>query len=171
MKKQDCFLFGSIFKAHGYKGYVNLYNETNITINTSEIKIAYLEEDNTLIPFFIEDIRLKKPKILIVKFEDVNKQNEVEKILRKNVYFDKKLIPNNQIETNQKIIGFVTIDKNLGKIGVVKEIDKTTKQKLIKVKNKTQEFFIPFHKNFIKKINLKQQVIEVDIPRDLLSLN
>ena len=171
MKKQDCFLFGSIFKAHGYKGYVNLYNERDITINISQIKIAYLEEDDTLIPFFIEDIRLKKSKILIVKFEDVNNVNEVKKILRKNVYFDKKLIPNNQIVINQKIIGFITIDKNLGNIGVVKEIDNTTKQELIKVENNTQEFFIPFHKNFVKKINLKQQIIEVDIPSDLLSLN
>ena len=153
MKKQDCFLFGSIFKAHGYKGYVNLYNERDITINISEIKIGYLEEDKTLIPFFIEDIRLKKPKILIVKFEGINQENEVAKILRKNVYFDRKLMTTNQIETNQKIIGFVTIDKDLGNIGIVKEINNTTKQGLIKVKNNTQEFFIPFHKNFVKRIN------------------
>ena len=38
MFKKKCFLFGSIFKLHGFKGEVNIYNESNIDIDSIDIE-------------------------------------------------------------------------------------------------------------------------------------
>ena len=42
MKKQDCFLLGTIFKLHGYKGDVNIYNDKDIPLILSEIDFSRL---------------------------------------------------------------------------------------------------------------------------------
>ena len=33
MQKEDCFLVGTVFKLHGYKGDVKIYNEDDIPFN------------------------------------------------------------------------------------------------------------------------------------------
>ena len=52
MQKKDCFLFGTIFKLHGYKGDVNIYNEDDIPFDFSTLKYFLIEQNNELIPFF-----------------------------------------------------------------------------------------------------------------------
>ena len=60
MTEQDCFFFGTIFKLHGYKGDVNIYNDNNISLNFADIEFFYIKDNNELIPYFSENIRNKK---------------------------------------------------------------------------------------------------------------
>ena len=92
MKKQDCFLFGTIFKLHGYKGDINIYNDNNITLVYTDIDFFYIEENNELIPYFTESIRPKMKKILLVKFEDVDSEEQAVKILKRKVYLPNKFL-------------------------------------------------------------------------------
>jgi 16S rRNA processing protein RimM len=55
MQKKDCFLFGTVFKLHGYKGDVNIYNNDNIHVNYSLLKYIFIQFDNDLVPYFIEN--------------------------------------------------------------------------------------------------------------------
>ena len=83
MKKQDCFLLGTIFKLHGYKGDVNIYNDNDIKLVLSKISFFFIEENNVLIPYFTENVRIKKKKILLVKFEDISTESAALQILNK----------------------------------------------------------------------------------------
>ena len=76
MEKQNCFLLGTIFKLHGYKGDVNIYNDYDIPFDFSALKFFLIELDNSLIPFFIERARPTKPNVVLVKFEDVNSEED-----------------------------------------------------------------------------------------------
>ena len=58
-------MFGTIFKLHGYKGDVNIYNDNDIPLVFSEIDFFYVEENNELIPYFADSVRPKKKKILL----------------------------------------------------------------------------------------------------------
>ena len=173
MKKQDCFLLGKIFKLHGYKGEVNIYNNDNIHLNFSDIEFLYIQEDNNeLIPYFIEKIRKKKKHVLLVKLEDVNSENEAFKILKREVYIPNKFLSEAlKINTDKLILGFDVVDNILGKIGVVNFINDKISQKLIIVKNKEKEFFIPYHENFVLNIDLTKKILEVSIPQELIDIN
>ena len=72
MEKKNCFLIGTIFKLHGYKGNVVIYNENATPLKLNDIDFLLIEKDNTLIPFFIDKIRSIKPHNLLVKFQDIN---------------------------------------------------------------------------------------------------
>ena len=86
MKKQDCFLFETTFKLHGYKGNVNIYNDNNIPLFLNDIEFFYIQDNNELIPYFSVSVRLKKKNVLLVRFEDVDSEKEALKILKKKVY-------------------------------------------------------------------------------------
>lgn len=172
MKKQDCFLFGTIFKLHGYKGGVNIYNDNDIPLILNDIEFFYIEENNELIPYFSVSVRLKKKNVLLVQFEDVDSEKEALKILKKKVYLPNSFLPEGELlNQNKIIIGFNVLDKSLGNIGKVEFINDSTAQTLIIVKNGEKEFFIPFHDQFVVNIDVAKKILEVNIPQELIDIN
>ena len=172
MKKQNCFFLGTIFKLHGYKGDVNIYNDNDIKLILSKISFFLIEENNELVPYFTENIRIKKKKILLVKFEDINSESAALKILNKKVYLPNTLYPKIQnLNQNQIIVGFNVMDKSLGNIGKVEFVSDSKLQSLILVKNEDKEFYIPFHEKFIKEIDVNNKIIKVKIPNELININ
>ncbi|MBT6013580.1 MAG: 16S rRNA processing protein RimM [Flavobacteriales bacterium] len=172
MKKQECFLFGTIFKLHGYKGDVNIYNDNDIPLVFSEIDFFYVEENNELIPYFADSIRPKKKKILLVKFEDVDSEEVALRILKRQVYLPNKFLPKiEDIIPDKIMVGFDVMDKTLGKVGIVDFVNDKTAQKLIIVKEGEKEFFIPFHDNFVLNIDLEKKILNVDVPEELMNIN
>ena len=172
MKKQDCFLLGTIFKLHGYKGDVNIYNDNDIKLILSKISFFFIEENNVLIPYFTENVRIKKKKILLVKFEDISSESAALQILNKKVYLPNSLYPKTQnLNQNQIMIGFNVMDKNLGNIGKVEFVNDSKLQSLILVKNEEKEFYIPFHEKFIKEIDVDNKIVNVNVPDELININ
>lgn len=173
MQKQDCFLVGTIFKLHGYQGSVKIYNEDDVPFNLSAIDFFLIDINNEFIPFFISEARDTKPHNILVKFEDVNSEEEAKKLLNKKVYLQKIHLPRTERKTINKkqFVGFLVIDVHLGKLGTIKYINSQTAQQLIYVEKKGKEFCFPWHEQFVKNINIKQKEIQVEIPKELLNLN
>ena len=172
MEKQDCFLLGTIFKLHGYKGDVNIYNDNDIPLVYTDIEFFYIEDNNELIPYFAESVRPKKKQVLLVKLEDVDSEEQALKILKQKVYLPNKFLPEiENVNPDKLIVGFDVIDNTLGKIGIVNSVNDKTSQKLIVVKDGKKEFLIPFHDNFVININLKKKILEVNIPQELIDIN
>ena len=172
MQKKDCFLFGTVFKLHGYKGDVNIYNDNDIPLIYTDIEFFYIEDNNELIPYFAESVRPKKKQVLLVKLEDVDSEEQALKILQKKVYLPNKFLPEvGSVNPDKLIVGFDVIDNTLGKIGKVDFINDKTAQKLIIVKDGSKELFIPFHEQFIKEIDTENQKIIVEIPEELMNIN
>ena len=96
IQKENCFLVGTIFKLHGYKGNVNIYNDNDIIFNFSKLEYFFIEINNELIPYFIEKARSTKPNIILVKFEDIDSEEEAKKIQKK------KSIPTKRLDSRKK---------------------------------------------------------------------
>ena len=172
MQKKDCFLVGSVFKLHGYKGDVNIYNENGIVFKLNTIQYFLIEKNNTLIPFFIQKIRYKKANIILTKFDNINSEEEALDILQHKIYLPNKFLPKiNKNTTENEVLGFKVIDELLGELGEISYINKQTTQKLIYVRTNENEFCFPMHKNFIINVNTKKKIMEVNIPKDLIYLN
>ena len=173
MQKKDCFLVGTIFKLHGYKGDVNIYNDNDILFDFNTIKYFFIEQNNTLVPFFIINARHTKPNVVLVKFEDVNSEAAANKIYKQKVYLPKDWLPkkNENESTEQKLIGYRVIDTNLGDLGEITYINSQTAQQLIYVSKDGKEFCFPMHEQFVKRIDIKEEIMEVEIPEEFLSLN
>ncbi len=172
MQKKDCFLVGTVFKLHGYKGDVNIYNENGIVFKLNTIQYFLIEKNNTLVPFFIQKIRYKKANIILTKFDNINSEEEALEILQHKIYLPNKFLPKiNKKTTENEVLGFKVIDELLGELGEISYINTQTTQKLIYVRTNENEFCFPMHKNFIINVNTKKKIMEVNIPKDLIYLN
>ena len=173
MQKKDCFLFGTVFKLHGYKGDVNIYNDDDIPFDFSKLEYFLIEQKNELIPYFIDRARPTKPNVVLVNFEDVNSEKEALKILKRKVYLPKEWLPETDETdiTEKKLIGYTVLDINSGKLGEITYINSQSAQQLIYVEKDGKEFCFPFHEQFVKEIDIKKGEMIVKIPEELIDLN
>jgi 16S rRNA processing protein RimM len=173
MQKKDCFLFGTVFKLHGYKGDVNIYNDDDIPFDFSALEYFLIELNNELVPYFIEKARSTKPNVVLVKFENVDSESAAKRIHKQKVYLPKEWMPETDESkiTDKKLIGYSVIDINLGNLGKITFINSQTTQQLIYVSNDGKEFCFPMHKQFVKGINSSERIMEIEIPEEFLNLN
>ena len=59
----------------------------------------------------------------------------------------------------------------MGKLGKISFINSKTAQTLIHVSKDGEEFCFPWHKQFVKNIDTKEGIMEVEIPKEFLDLN
>ena len=173
MQKKDCFLFGTVFKLHGYKGDVNIYNDNGFALDFTTLEYFLIELNNELIPHFIEKARPTKPNVVLVKFENIDSETKAKKIHKQKVYLPKDWIPetNKNKITEKELIGYSVIDVNIGDLGKITFINSQTTQQLIYVSNDNKVFCFPMHKQFVKGVNSKEKIMKVNIPEELLNLN
>jgi len=173
MQKKDCFLFGTVFKLHGYKGNVNIYNNDDIPFDFTTLEYFLIELNNELVPFFIEKARPTKPNVILVKFEDIDSEEEAKKIHKRKVYLPKDWMPETDEKeiTEKKLIGYSVIDIKLGNLGEITYINSQTAQQLIYVSKDGKEFCFPMHEQFVKGVDSKEKTMEVAIPEEFLNLN
>ncbi|MAW21785.1 MAG: 16S rRNA processing protein RimM [Flavobacteriales bacterium] len=173
MQIEDCFLVGTVFKLHGYKGDVNIYNDNDILFNFNTIQFFLVEQNKSLVPFFIEKARHTKKNIILVKFDQINSEEEAKSILRNKIFLPNTFLPEmDKNEINKKeLIGFQVIDSQLGELGKIEYINSETAQTLIYVGSNENEFCFPMHEQFILEIDEKSKIMQVEIPEELLKLN
>jgi len=173
MQKKDCFLVGTVFKLHGYKGDVNIYNDDDILFDFNTINYFLIEQNNILVPFFITKAHSTKSNVILAKFEDINSEKEALIILKKKIYLPIEFLPaidENEMSDKQ-LIGFKILDINLGELGEITYINSQTAQQLIYVSKKEKEFCFPMHEQFIINVNTEKRIMKVKIPEELINLN
>ena len=166
MKKEDCFFLGYISRKHGYKGDINIKLET--PAKYKELAHMFVELNGGLVPFFVDSFRLKKENIALVKFEDVDSEEDAQALVGKEVFLPLEFIDENQQNKPVALIGFEVIDSKHGNIGKVTDILDNTAQELFHIRNGDQEFLIPIIGKFIQKIECN--TIYLETPEGLIDL-
>tara|TARA_B100001250_G_scaffold65182_2_gene51671 strand:- start:1334 stop:1855 length:522 start_codon:yes stop_codon:yes gene_type:complete len=173
MQKENCFLVGTVFKLHGYKGQVKIYNNKEIHLDFNSINYFLIDHDNILVPFFCIKSRQIKNNIILVNFEDIDSEKKALSILKKDVYLPIKFLTKTQKESLNEIqfIGFQVVDVHQGKLGEISYVNSKNPQELIYVKKDGKEFCFPMHEEFINHIDNERKILNVNIPEDLINLN
>jgi 16S rRNA processing protein RimM len=173
MRKEDCFYLGKIAKKFSFKGEVLLYLDTDEPELYENMESVFVDINNNLIPFFIEQSALHKNDFLRVKFEDVNSEADADEILGHDIYLPLKMLP--KLEGNKfyfhEVIGFDIEDKRLGIIGKIVSINDSAAQPLFEVlKDGVTEILIPMIDQFLVEIDRKNKKVKMDLPEGLIEM-
>ncbi|TXG36768.1 ribosome maturation factor RimM [Seonamhaeicola maritimus] len=172
MKKDDCFYLGKIVKKYSFKGEVLAKLDTDQPDIYEHLDAIFVEHKNNLIPFFVERSQLHKSKLLRIKFEDVDTEEDADSILKSDLYLPLEFLP--KLEGDKfyfhEVIGFSIEDKNYGKVGIIKAINDSTSQALFEIDQNGIEILIPLNDEFIVKIDRPNKVIIVETPEGLIDL-
>ncbi|MEE9350589.1 MAG: ribosome maturation factor RimM [Flavobacteriaceae bacterium] len=173
MKKENCFYLGIIARKHSYKGEIVIVIDSDEPELYENIDAVFIEQNNKLIPYFIEEILLQKGNQLRIKFEDVDNEEDAEAILKRPTYLPLTLLP--KLEGDKfyyhEIIGFDIEDLNYGFVGKIKAINDNSSQVLFIIESENNDILIPLIDEFIKKVDRKSKKIFVETPEGLIEMN
>ena len=141
MKKKIVFYLGKIVKPFSFKGEVLIKLDTDEPESYENIDTVFIEIKDNLIPFFVEQSKLHKSDLLRVKFEDIDNENDVNSLLKCDLYLPLTALP--KLDDDQfyfhEVIGFDVVDSIKGQIGTIKYINDNTAQTLIVIEYENKE--------------------------------
>ena len=172
MQKEDCFYLGKIVKKYSFKGELLVKLDTDDPIIYTKMESVFIDKNKSLIPFFIERSSLHKSTLLRVKFEDIDSEEDADKLLKSELYLPLEFLP--QLTGNKfyyhEIVGFEAEDLSFGLIGIIKGVNDNTNQAILEIDRNGSEILIPLIDDFIKSVDREQKKIILEVPEGLIDI-
>jgi len=172
MQKEDCFYLGKIVKKYSFKGELLVKLDTDDPGIYTKMESVFIDKNKNLIPFFIERSSLHKSTLLRVKFEDIDSEEDANKLLKSELYLPLEFLP--QLTGNKfyyhEIFGFEAEDLSFGLIGIIKGVNDNTNQAILEIDRNGSEILIPLIDDFIKSVDREQKKIILEVPEGLIDI-
>jgi len=172
MQKEDCFYLGKIVKKYSFKGELLVKLDTDNPSTYTKMESVFIDKNKSLIPFFIERSSLHKSTLLRVKFEDIDSEEDADKLLKSELYLPLEFLP--QLTGNKfyyhEIFGFEAEDLSFGLIGIIKGVNDSTNQAILEIDRNGSEILIPLIDDFIKSVDREQKKIILEVPEGLIDI-
>lgn len=172
MRKEDCFYLGKIVSKYSFKGEVLVKIDTDEPELYDSMESVFVALRNNLVPFFIKKCRLHKSQLLRIDFEEVNSEDDADKIMGSELYLPLSFLP--ELTGNKfyfhEVIGYNLIDTVHGNIGTIQSINDTTSQALFEVLKDEKQLLIPINDDIITKVDRENKTIFVKTPEGLVDL-
>lgn len=168
MLSDDLIVIGRITSTHGVKGWVSMESYSSNLEDIFKYKL-YINTNNTFEIINVSDYKMM-PKKLIAKIEGIDSIEQAEIFLDCKIY-----TKNDQLSKLDKdeyywndLIGCSVYSNEQNLLGKVSSIIRNFSSDILVVrhhKNK-DEILIPFIKDFLLEVNIKEKTIRVDWKND-----
>lgn len=163
MDNKDYFRIGVITEPHGIKGEVKIFPTTDDVGRIKKLKEIILENGKEKTILHPESMKLQK-QFVIVKFEEFNDRNEVEKLRKKELFVTRE----NAVKLNKDeyyiadLIGLKVIDDSNTEIGVVADVFETGANDVYEIdKTNGEKLYLPAIKECILEVNIADGYVKV----------
>ena len=172
MRKEDCFYLGHISRKHGYKGEIIAVFDTDNNEKYRNVESILVDYHQELVPFFIEEVSQNSKGHFILRFEDIDSEEDAEKLVGKELYLPLELLPklSGKAFYFHEVIGLEIIDKEKGLVGKCSGVIDQTSQPLFQIDCNGTEILIPAVDEFIESIDRENKKIYLNAPEGLIDL-
>ena len=162
IRHNEVFKIGYIAKHRGLRGEVEM-SFTDDCFDRGTAPYLVLDMDGILVPFFWEEYRFKNDDTVIIKFEDIDNETHARQLVGHAVYYPKSHIA---------LTGYTVYDHANQMIGTITHVDDSSANTLLTITTQDgKDLLIPYHDDFLINFDLRQRVLQLHIPQELLSLN
>lgn len=172
MTLEECFYLGKIGKPKSFKGETTLIYDVDDISFLNEIDTFYILIANRLIAYKIENLYPKNNKTLIVKFKGINDDKNVDLLKNKEVYLPLNTLP--KLKEGEvylhELLNCVVKDDNYGVLGEIIDINDQSLQRLLIVKRGKKEILIPYIDNFVYHKDVKNKIVQTNLPEGFLDI-
>ncbi|MGN1237240.1 MAG: ribosome maturation factor RimM [Bacteroidaceae bacterium] len=173
IKANEVFKIGKMGRAHGIKGEICLHF-TDDVFDRVDADYLVCDIDGILTPFFMEEWQFKGRDTAIIKFENINTEEDTKILQNADVYFPLSLAEEreNEIQSWKVLTGFSVADTTHGHIGTVVLVDDSSANTLLEIKTPdSKNILLPIHPDLVESFDIKQRTITLNLPEGLLILN
>ncbi len=172
MQKEDCFYLGKIVKKYSFKGELLVKLDTDDPKFYTKMESVFVEKHKNLVPFFIERSSLHKSKLLRVKFENINGDEDADPLINCHLFLPLALLP--KLTGNKfyfhEVIGFKVEESSFGEVGVITGVNDSVFQPLFEIDHHGKEILIPLIDHFIKNVDRENKIIQLEVPKGLIEI-
>lgn len=171
IKESEVFKIGALGKPHGIHGEISFLFDNDI-FDRCECPYLILKVDGILVPFFVEEYRFKGKETALITFQDINNEEQATRLQSLEVFFPKEffeqeLEEDGAISSWDFFIGFKAIDKHLGVLGDIIDVDTQTMNTLFMIAMKDDEVMIPAAEELIIGIDNDKKEILLELPEGM----
>ncbi|MDD7317761.1 MAG: ribosome maturation factor RimM [Prevotella sp.] len=172
IREEEVYRIGKIGKPHGVKGEVTMMFSDDV-FDRVDAEYVVIDTEGILVPFFFEEYRFRTDETAIVKFADIDTQEQARSLTNCEVFFPRHLSDGSEDGFSlNELVGFEIKEHIYNKvIGTVCGIDGTTANTLFEVrKDDGGNLLIPASPELITEIDTDSRTITMTLPEGLLDL-
>ena len=172
---------GHFNKAHGVNGEINAAMLIDVDL-VPQLSCLVCDMDGIFVPFFVEGFRHKGVASLLLSIDGFNSERDVAALVGKDIFALKRdydeLVQDNAGDDGycdelplDYFIGFTMTDHDL-RVGEIVDVDDATDNVLFVVRGDDgSTLTVPAVDDLIASVDLESQVIDMDLPEGLLTIN
>ena len=164
LSKENLVCVGYISRPHSFKGEIQFSLHKEIALLQGDF--VFIKLEGQFIPYKILNVKGKKDNP-IIKLEFVDTYEYAQELGSNEIYADIEEQPE---ESELSFIGFEVIDKELGTIGIVQDVQNLPQQLMLIVPYNGKDSYIPLVEDFIDYISADKKEIWLTLPQGLLDL-
>ncbi len=170
LRKEDLSRIGFVNKSSGFKGSLSCILDIARPEKILNRKFLFILLEGLPVPFAVETMEVNGNE-LIVKFEDVDTEQQAKKLTRKEIFADKQpKKKKNDLLSWKDLAGFSVVDETHGETGEIVEVMEYPMQMIARCSSNGMEFLFPLNDEIIIDIDEKKKIVFVDLPEGLLSM-
>jgi len=171
VNKQSCFELGYIAKPFGLKGQVTaVFDVDNPTIY-KKLESVFVETEGTLIPFFVEELKMDHQGRITLHFEDVSDIDEAGDLKGCKLFLPLDMLPESKGEDIylHEYLGLQVID-NDKELGKIIDYNEASAQIILVMEYQSKEILFPLIDEVVTKVDKGANKLFVDLPEGLLDV-
>ena len=168
IKEEEVYKIGKLGKTHGVRGEISFLFDDDV-FDRTDADFLVLKVDGILVPFFIEEYRFKSDSNALMKFVDLDTQEQARELTGCDVYFPRELADNGDGSLSWSALsGFDIIDAQSRKpVGRISSVDDSTLNTLFELEDGR---LIPASEELITNFDKENKTITIDLPEGILEL-
>ena len=172
MKIDELIFLGKIIKAQGFDGGLMVALEADQSEDIEDLESVFVEIDGIPVPFFIASASLSG-RLFSVRFDDYESKDRVAEFIGCNMFADSGFAGNIlSPPAPVYITGYRLFSRDKELIGVISQILSYPMQLMLLVEGESGgEILVPFHNDWVIKIDKKSSIVVMDLPEGILSVN
>ncbi len=172
--KSNCVKVGFVQKPHGIHGELVIRFQEEFYETLEESPTLFLEIDNLLVPYFIEEegLRFKSGESVITQLKWIDSDKKAKELCGLSVFVDQSNVVEIEDEMSPNaLVGYTLFDISLGLIGEINDVHDYAGNLLLSVDYKGTEALVPLNEDLIIRIDEDKREIEMQIPEGLFDLD
>ncbi|MGI6073456.1 MAG: ribosome maturation factor RimM [Fermentimonas sp.] len=170
--EEDLFSIGHTARPFGVVGEIVVQYD-DYEFQNIDVDFYFLRLDGIPVPFYIEEIIPLRDDAARVKFEDISDETEASKYLNVEVLVEKRYvehIDDYDADSWSDLIGFEVVEDGGEALGTIVDVDDSTINLLLIVKDGDKELFIPATEDYVASIDDDSKTIYLNLPEGFMDI-
>ena len=165
-------LLGKIIKSYGFNGTVTVKIEKVFEGKIPEMESVFLETEGKAVPFLVSSCEIVDNTLIRITFDGYNSLEKISEFIGCKLFLTSSEKPENYGNDLNPLNGYQVRTKENSMLGTISEIIENPGQILLNIQTSlNKKIFIPFHQDFIVRIDHKKKIITMDLPEGLTEIN